>query len=348
VDRYAYDLWGVPTLVSESVPQQLRYDGYWYDTETGWYWLQIRAYDPVLKRFLQPDPSGQDGQFSYAYAGDDPVDASDPTGLALWFCSSNGCENNGTPSAGYASTWYNFSGPAAGDLGAQQAAATAMNAADDASGVYGASGGAVETVASSNNQVVYTSGVAIQVHESDLIGPIGHTYVTATQGASVTVFDGTPAAGDLSCGGNVGGKLQALKNGVVNGNSGCGPLVGDYQPVDSHALQYGQGGHAYYSPSDPVAYTAYSGEDQTVDDPYFGEVDLVQTLKDKSDAISGSYDYDTWWHNCNAYSYSLVKRLVRAGFSGIELPDGDTDFSYLPLPSGGVFPYIPYGWGTYI
>jgi len=31
VDRYAYDLWGVPTLVSESVPQQLRYDGYWFD-----------------------------------------------------------------------------------------------------------------------------------------------------------------------------------------------------------------------------------------------------------------------------------------------------------------------------
>jgi RHS repeat-associated protein len=68
--------------VSESVPQQLRYDGYWWDTEAGWYWLRIRAYDPVLKRFLQPDPSGQDGQFSYPYAGDDPVDASDPTGLA--------------------------------------------------------------------------------------------------------------------------------------------------------------------------------------------------------------------------------------------------------------------------
>jgi len=81
VDGYAYNLWGVPTLVSETVSQQLRYDGYWYDTETGWYWLQIRAYDPLLKRFLQPDPSGQDGQFSYAYAGDDPVDMSDPTGL---------------------------------------------------------------------------------------------------------------------------------------------------------------------------------------------------------------------------------------------------------------------------
>ncbi len=82
VDQYAYDLWGLPTTVSEQVPQQLRYRGYWYDDETGWYWLQIRAYDPVLKRVVEPEPSGQDGQFSYAYAGDNPVDASDPSGFA--------------------------------------------------------------------------------------------------------------------------------------------------------------------------------------------------------------------------------------------------------------------------
>ncbi len=82
VDQYVYDLWGAPTTVSEQVPRQLRSRGYWYDNETGWYWLQIRAYDPVLKRFVEPDPSGQDGQFSYAYAGDNPVDASDPSGFA--------------------------------------------------------------------------------------------------------------------------------------------------------------------------------------------------------------------------------------------------------------------------
>jgi len=33
VDQYAYDLWGKPTLVQESVPQQLRYQGYWYDND---------------------------------------------------------------------------------------------------------------------------------------------------------------------------------------------------------------------------------------------------------------------------------------------------------------------------
>jgi RHS repeat-associated protein len=49
VDRYSYDLWGALTSVSESVPQRLRYAGYWYDQELGWYWVRGRMYDPSLK-----------------------------------------------------------------------------------------------------------------------------------------------------------------------------------------------------------------------------------------------------------------------------------------------------------
>ena len=41
----------------------------------------VRAYDPVLERFLQPDPSELEGLFSYSYAGDNPTDLGDPTGL---------------------------------------------------------------------------------------------------------------------------------------------------------------------------------------------------------------------------------------------------------------------------
>ena len=93
VDRYAYDIWGMPTTISEQVPQPLLYGGYVYDRElsgpgdvtatgqpVGWYWLSVRHYDPSLKRFLQPDPSEQEGTMSYVYAGDDPLDATDPSG----------------------------------------------------------------------------------------------------------------------------------------------------------------------------------------------------------------------------------------------------------------------------
>ncbi len=82
VDRYNYDSWGEPIGKDyQTVPQQLRYAGYWYDSEVQWYWLSVRYYDPELMRFLQPDPSGIDGVHSYAYVADDPIDAIDPTGL---------------------------------------------------------------------------------------------------------------------------------------------------------------------------------------------------------------------------------------------------------------------------
>ncbi len=85
VDRYAYDPWG--ELVSndgtnETVPQQLRYAGYWYDEKLSWYWLSVRYYDPEIERWLQPDPSETDGVRTYAYAGDSPLDATDPTGFS--------------------------------------------------------------------------------------------------------------------------------------------------------------------------------------------------------------------------------------------------------------------------
>jgi len=82
VDSYRYDQWGKLVTISESVPQQLRYAGYWYDNELGWYWLTVRAYDPALARFVQPDPSEQEGLFSYVYANDNPADQADPSGLS--------------------------------------------------------------------------------------------------------------------------------------------------------------------------------------------------------------------------------------------------------------------------
>ena len=80
VDRYHYDVWGVPSFDLETVPQPLLYAGYRYDRELGWYWLSAREYDPTLRRFLQTDPSEIEGVRSYAYAGDDPVDSIDPNG----------------------------------------------------------------------------------------------------------------------------------------------------------------------------------------------------------------------------------------------------------------------------
>ena len=49
---------------------------------TGLQYLQKRDYDPAIGRFISPDAIGYDGATNlFAYADNDPVGATDPTGL---------------------------------------------------------------------------------------------------------------------------------------------------------------------------------------------------------------------------------------------------------------------------
>ncbi|MEU9748723.1 RHS repeat-associated core domain-containing protein [Streptomyces niveus] len=77
---YAYSPTGTPrAALSETVVQPHRYAGAYADL-TGLYKMGARYYDPNLGRFTQPDPSGQDTN-PYLYAGGDPINNTDPTGL---------------------------------------------------------------------------------------------------------------------------------------------------------------------------------------------------------------------------------------------------------------------------
>jgi RHS repeat-associated protein len=63
----------------------LRYRGYYYDNETGFYYLQSRYYDPTTGRFISPDvlvSTGQGilGHNMYAYCGNNPVNRADDEG----------------------------------------------------------------------------------------------------------------------------------------------------------------------------------------------------------------------------------------------------------------------------
>ena len=68
VVEYAYDAWGnllsttgrLARTLGEYNP--LRYRGYVYDTETGFYYLQSRYYDPELSRLINADILGSTGQ----------------------------------------------------------------------------------------------------------------------------------------------------------------------------------------------------------------------------------------------------------------------------------------------
>ena len=96
---YTYDAWG--NILSVQTPsgheltaatdianlQSLKYRGYYYDYETGLYYLQSRYYDPVTHRFINAD-----GQLNgdilgcnlFSYCSNNPVIRSDKTGEDWW------------------------------------------------------------------------------------------------------------------------------------------------------------------------------------------------------------------------------------------------------------------------
>ena len=102
--EYTYDPWGkllninthgsTPTMdvqystAAEANP--LRYRGYYYDTETGFYYLQSRYYDPAIGRFINADTFASTdiiGLLStnmFAYCENNPISRFDPTGELFW------------------------------------------------------------------------------------------------------------------------------------------------------------------------------------------------------------------------------------------------------------------------
>ena len=66
----------------------IRYRGYYYDSETGLFYLLSKYYDPEICRFVNADnqlATGSDltGLNLFAYCGNNPVNRADPTGRSF-------------------------------------------------------------------------------------------------------------------------------------------------------------------------------------------------------------------------------------------------------------------------
>ena len=97
VAKYEYDAWGNVLTVTNSNNSEItdpnhianlnpfRYRSYYYDSESGLYYLMSRYYDPVTHRFLNADGYFQSGNGILdtnmnAYCRNNPIMNSDPTG----------------------------------------------------------------------------------------------------------------------------------------------------------------------------------------------------------------------------------------------------------------------------
>ena len=90
VAKYSYSAYGKCTIEynkdNAAYFNPIRYRGYYYDEETGLYYLKSRYYDPETGRFLNADdisyldPETINGLNLYAYCGNNPVMNVDPNG----------------------------------------------------------------------------------------------------------------------------------------------------------------------------------------------------------------------------------------------------------------------------
>ncbi len=97
VGNYEYDAWGkIGSITTTNNTDEentlaninpLRYRGYYYDNETGYYYLQSRYYDANLCRFINADDYNYldkdivDGLNLFAYCNNDSVNSIDLTGF---------------------------------------------------------------------------------------------------------------------------------------------------------------------------------------------------------------------------------------------------------------------------
>ena len=90
VATYEYDAWGKVLSATGSMADKnpLRYRGYYYDNETGFYYLRSRYYDPANRRFINADSYASTGQGfigtnMFAYCNNNPVMYVDPAGKSI-------------------------------------------------------------------------------------------------------------------------------------------------------------------------------------------------------------------------------------------------------------------------
>ena len=103
---YEYDAWGNVVSVGGDADianlNPIRYRGYYYDTETGFYYLNSRYYDPEICRFVNADGyvstgSALLGYNMFAYCLNNPVSNVDSSG-SIPMRSTIVCDGSGTPS----------------------------------------------------------------------------------------------------------------------------------------------------------------------------------------------------------------------------------------------------------
>ncbi len=89
IGSYNYGPYGAPTH-SGTTTTPLQYAGQYTESESGLVYMRARFYDPATAQFLSVDPLKAVTGEPYSYAHDNPLNYTDPRGLAWQICLGGG------------------------------------------------------------------------------------------------------------------------------------------------------------------------------------------------------------------------------------------------------------------
>jgi RHS repeat-associated protein len=224
----AYDPWGGVTAAAGTMAGGLGFQGAWADPGTGKDLMGARWYDPQAGDFTSadtvqvspvPDPAAA---APYAYAGDDPLDAADPTGHCTWLGTEAGVAAACMPQAasGTASGQATIS-PRAYGSGQGRNAGWGLNTGSFAGGQQPAKDETGSGIMGALSQLMYQAWLRQQYQQqrssrsqphtvADAPGPGGHAYDTPS-GYVVHPRSRPPGAGQPAGGGSRGSPVPAAR-----------------------------------------------------------------------------------------------------------------------------------------
>jgi RHS repeat-associated protein len=82
---YSFTAYGQTVEHAGSATSNLLYGGQYTSPDTGLIYLRARVYDPATAQFMSVDPAMMETGETYGYAGENPVNSSDPTGKWSWW-----------------------------------------------------------------------------------------------------------------------------------------------------------------------------------------------------------------------------------------------------------------------
>ncbi|TAN33698.1 hypothetical protein EPN29_05335 [bacterium] len=239
---YTFDPYGNLVASTGALTNPFRFAGQYLDPESDLYYLRARYYDPGTGQFMSRDPMVRITRQAYTYAGDTPLNGTDPAGLAWWNQAAAAVVGGVGAFVGNAVDNLHSSNPALVALGVAE---SVVIAAPIAGVIFVAGGGAA--VAAGIEAV--SGAIAATSEAAAVYGPLGGIY-TARVLAQMsqddyhgfpTLMDSMVNESDATAGVGADGQAYTYVNlpGFINGCSGT------YQWVINGA---GEITHRFFAP----------------------------------------------------------------------------------------------------